>query len=65
MTLLPRSAAFSVFLWSLLFFAVSLQMTTVLRPVLWWEEGDKVFVGEKMSFTQHLGEVSRRDRDRR
>lgn len=45
-------------LWLLLFALVSLQVTTLLRPVLWRPAGAPLFhFGEKLSFLEHLGDV--------
>jgi hypothetical protein len=46
------------FVWLLLFFIVSLQVTTFLRPVLWRPAGAPLFhIGEKMFFLEHLGKA--------
>ena len=44
-------------LWLVLLFAVSLQMTTYVRPVLWRAKGAPVVDSEKKSFLQHFGDV--------
>jgi len=52
-----------VFLWLGVFFVVSLQVATVLRPVLWTAEGGPVIEEGKMFFLQHFGEVIDLDRE--
>ncbi|MGN6186444.1 MAG: hypothetical protein ACTHQM_22650 [Thermoanaerobaculia bacterium] len=47
--------------WLVLLFFVSLQLTTYVRPVLWRGENEPLFASEKKSFSQHLGDVVRRD----
>jgi hypothetical protein len=46
-----------LFLWLVLFLLVSMQVATVVRPVLVWEEGSALFVQGKMFFLEHLGRV--------
>lgn len=50
-----------LFLWLVLFLLVSLQVATVVRPVLVWEEGTSMFVQGKMFFLEHLGRVYEED----
>ena len=50
-----------LFLWLVLFLLVSLQVATVVRPVLVWEEGSAMFVKGKMFFLEHLGRVYEED----
>lgn len=46
-----------LFLWLLLFSLVSLQMATVMRPLLWRAPGTSVVVHERLFFLEHLGQV--------
>lgn len=50
---LPESRR-TVALWLLLFFVVSLQAATFLRPVLWRPEGTPLILQEKMFFLEHF-----------
>lgn len=50
-----------LFLWLVLFLLVSMQVATVVRPVLVWEEGSALFVQGKMFFLEHLGRVYDQD----
>lgn len=47
----------AIFLWLLLFCVVSLQVTTMLRPVLERKPGGALFVSGKKSFLEQMGEV--------
>lgn len=47
----------TLFLWLMLFAVVSLQMTTVLRPVLWRKPGAPALASERMFFLEHLARV--------
>jgi hypothetical protein len=47
--------------WLILFWLVSLQVTTVLRPVLWRDSGAPLFAGGKLFFLEHLGQVNDHD----
>ena len=47
-------------LWTILALAVSLQVATVLRPLLWREPGTAVFAGEKLFFLEHFGEAAKK-----
>jgi hypothetical protein len=49
-----RSGAF---LWVGLFCLVSLQVTTLFRPVLWRDPGGAFFEGEKMFFLEQFGRI--------
>lgn len=53
----PRQA---VGLWLVLFVAVSFQVATCLRPVLWRDANDPAFARGRLFFMEHLAEVSRR-----
>ena len=44
-------------MWLLLFFVVSFQVATFLRPVLWRGPGEDLFASGKMSFFEQLGHV--------
>jgi hypothetical protein len=46
-----------LFLWLILFAVVSLQMVTVLRPVLWREPGAPILSSERRFFLEHLARV--------
>lgn len=46
-----------LFVWVALFLIVSMQVATVVRPVLVWEEGSALFAQGKMFFMEHLGRV--------
>ena len=48
-------------LWLVLFLFVSLQVATVLRPVIVRDKGDALFVQGKMFFLEHLGRIYDRD----
>lgn len=54
---LQRSEAkgFTVGLWLVLLFVVSLQMTTYVQPVLWRADDEPFFAMKKESFLQHYG----------
>lgn len=55
-----------LFPWLVLFLFVSLQVATVLRPVLIWDEGrTALFTEGKMFFLEHLGRVFDRDEQKR
>jgi uncharacterized protein YfiM (DUF2279 family) len=63
--LAANGAQSGMFLWLVLFCAVSFQVATFLRPVLWHERGAPLFrLGEKMSFLEHLGKASEWDQKR-
>ncbi|HEV8578701.1 MAG TPA: hypothetical protein VGX68_06415 [Thermoanaerobaculia bacterium] len=47
----------AMFLWLLLFCVVSLQVTTMLRPVLERKPGGALFVSGKKSFLEQMGDV--------
>jgi len=46
-----------MFLWLALFALVSLQVATFVRPVLWSDPGQPLFVNGKMFFLEHFGTV--------
>lgn len=47
----------ALFLWLVLFCVVSLQVTTMLRPVLERKPGGALFVSGKKSFLEQIGDV--------
>jgi len=49
----------AVGVWLVLFVAVSFQVTTCLRPVLWRDARAPVFAGGRLFFMEHLSEVAR------
>ncbi|HYG63213.1 MAG TPA: hypothetical protein VEL74_11580, partial [Thermoanaerobaculia bacterium] len=55
------AATGALLLWLGLFFLVSLQSTTLLRPVLARDTGAPLFVEGKKSFFEHLGDAGRWD----
>lgn len=54
----------SLLLWLALFLLVSLQATTLLRPVLARDAGAPLFVDGKKSFFEHLGDAGRWDEEK-
>jgi hypothetical protein len=54
---LGQVAGGGMFLWLALFALVSLQVATFVRPVLWSDPGQPLFVNGKMFFLEHFGTV--------
>ncbi len=54
LVLSTKAARGAVGLWLVLFFFVSLQMTTYMRPVLWRTPGKPLVASEKQSFVDHF-----------
>ena len=55
----PSVSRPAVGIWLVLFFVVTLQMTTYMRPVLWRSDDSEVIELEKMSFAAHFTAVHR------
>lgn len=45
--------------WLLLLALSAFQLTTNLRPVLWYREGEPIVTGEKRFFVEHLAESAK------
>ncbi|HEX2225477.1 MAG TPA: hypothetical protein VHN15_14845 [Thermoanaerobaculia bacterium] len=54
-----------LFLWLALFLIVSMQVATVVRPVLVWDGKGALFTQGKMFFLEHLGRVYDQDEQAR
>jgi hypothetical protein len=51
-------------LWTILALAVSLQVATTLRPILWREAGAPTFTGEKLFFLEHFEQAAKKRQPR-